>query len=407
MAKHRGVDRVRLALCAAALALAARTALCQFAEKPDIVLSGIPLPLNVAAGDLNGDGKADLLVSSWSRVAGPKERYDDSKGRVLIFYQKDGAFRAPTDRELAVANPMGLAVGDFDNDGKNDLAVAPYGALHIFLGRDNLAASVSVLDKNGMVANVWPCKLNKAGLRDFLSGPVWIKWLGQERFDHGYVYGPASHDNRFSLPADLNNDGEMDILVAPREAGELRVYYGPLLSMAVRPADLSQFVTLAAPLPAAGLAVGDLNGDGRLDIVAPSAFSRNPEERKVVIYFQNAPLGFTEKAKPSAVIEGVCGRVAVADVNGDGLDDLAVAEAGAERLHFFLQENGKPLATSVKDGGQTLTIGNNHAFALADLNGDGLPDLVHSDGRSVIRVFLNRAARTARDKRLGEPPTAR
>ena len=385
--------RALLQSAAVALALTAGPGLCQFADTPAHVIGNIPAPYAVAAGDLNNDGLPDLLVSSWFRLPGPGEAYDDTKSRVLLYFQKEGEFAAPADRQLVVKNPLGLAVGDFDNDGANDLAVGPYGSLHLYLGSEELAQDHSCADINGPIGDPRPCKLNRTGLTDFLSGPVWIKWLGGDQFQHGYFYGPDVNDNRGSIPADFNHDGETDVLLMSRDGRSLRIYYGPLVSMSVRPGDLFLSATLLSPQQVSEMAVGDLNDDGRLDVVTASSFSPIPAERNILLYYQNSPLHFTENAGPSATISELCGRLVVADLNADGLDDLVVAEAGADRVFVFLQKKGRPIGMSAKDADQVLTVGNNHALTLANLNRDGLPDLVHSDGRSTIRVHFNVARR--------------
>ena len=380
-------------LAIVALALTASPAWSQFTAQPACVIGEIPGPYAVTAGDLNGDGRPDLVVSSWFSVPGEREAYDESKSRVYIYYQRDGFFRAPADRELVVKSPQGLAIGDFDRDGRNDLAVAPHGTLHLFLGSENFDKDHDCPDINGPSGDPRPCRLGTTGLRDFLLGPVWLKWLGGDQFQHGYFHGPLANDNRGSLPADFNQDGDDDVLLLPRDGQTLRVYYGPLVEMLVRQQDLSQSVTLASPLPLASATVGDLNGDGRLDIVSASQFSPNPAERSIFVHHQNSPLHFTEQAEPSVRINGLCGSIAVADLNGDSLDDLAVTEAGSERFLVFLQRPGKPFATSVEGADQVLPVGNNHTYTLGDLNGDGTPDLIHADGRNTVRIFLGATPR--------------
>jgi len=383
-------------LCTGVLTLIAQASVAQFADTPDFVLDGLIGPFNFAVGDLNNDGKPDLVVTSWVRLPGAKEAYDDSKSCVNVYFQKEGRFRASPDKSLSVKNPIGLAFGDFDKDRRNDLVVGVGRGLHVFLGSENLTRDHGCVNINGGGSTVRACNLNKEGLCDFLSGPVWMKWHGADQFKHGYVSGPAANDNGDTLTTDFNHDGETDILTKSRDNKTLRILYGPMLAMMVRPKDLWQFTTLTAPLPLSSMAVGDLNGDGRTDIIVSAAFHTEGGRRKTFIYNQNSPLNFTDDAHPSVTIEGICGELAVADVNGDGLDDLVIAEAATTKTHVFLQKKSQPFATSARDADRTLMIGNNHHVILADLNDDGLPDLIHTDGRSTVRVSLNNTSRTPR-----------
>lgn len=179
----------------------------------------------------------------------------------------------------------------------------------------------------------------------------------------------------------------MDVVFLTRGSA-LRLYYGPFLSMAVAPADLSQFVTLTATSRPYYAAVGDLNGDSRPDIIAGMHYGADPARRKTCIYYQNRPIGFTQNAGPSATIEDVCGAMIVADVNQDGRDDLIVAEGANIRL--FLQKKAKPFAACVEEADQTIAAGSGGGIKVADINGDGFPDIVACDGRAV-KVFINSA----------------
>jgi len=77
-------------LCTGVLTLVAQASVAQFADTPDFVLDGLIGPFNFAVGDLNNDGKPDLVVTSWVRLPGAKEAYDDSKSCVNVYFQKEG-----------------------------------------------------------------------------------------------------------------------------------------------------------------------------------------------------------------------------------------------------------------------------------------------------------------------------
>ncbi|NOY83165.1 MAG: hypothetical protein GXP31_19400 [Kiritimatiellaeota bacterium] len=356
------------------------------ASDPAFLLQGVPSPYSLELGDFNNDGKLDLAVSSWVRVPGNGERYDTDRHRVLLFFQKDGKLTAPPDREIKVPSPWGLCAGDFDDDGRTDLAVKETRrSLHLFLGAENLALAHTSVDVNDSNRFVDVGRLGPGGGVDFLSGPVRRRWLGGDKFVDGYYYGPVKNDNGDACIADLDQDGNNDVVFVGGDA--IRLYYGPFATTAVRTNDLSEFVEIVPPMPVLAACVGDFNGDGRPDIAAALRGDK-PGERAMVIYCQRAPVGFAGNQRPDMELRGVCGTPSTADFNGDGLTDLLVSDGEGKRLFIYVQRQGQPLGTGSNDAYQTLNVPN-YATVVGDLNGDGFPDLVVSDGRSGIAVLLN------------------
>ncbi len=379
-----------------------------FPDKADIVMGGIPSPYFLSFGDLNNDGSPDLLVSSWGpRKAG---KHDPKASRVFVFLQKEGTFAPAPDREFAVPAPWGTLVGDFDDDGKSDLAVTQTSRyLHLFLGAENLGVDHANLNVNHSShpssRRVVAARLGKTGKMDFLCGPTRRQWHGGDTFRPGYCYGPEINDNGTALIADLNGDGHQDIvfhanLDKPRG---IRLYYGPFPYTDIRRSELSEYAAIAPGTPLAHIAVGDLNGDGRPDLVA-STRHKDPGQCSVLVYAQDAPQGFRGDAVPSGTIRGAGGALHIADFDRDGRQDLLVAHARTRRLHVFLQKQAAAAAASADAADQTIVV-RNYAVATGDIDGDGFPDLAVSDGVNTVRIFLNTAQEAAdRDMRSG--PTA-
>ncbi|MDD5678718.1 MAG: VCBS repeat-containing protein [Kiritimatiellae bacterium] len=363
-------------------------ALAQFAETPAFVLGGVTAPVCVAAGDLNGDGKPDLAIS----VRTPGVDWADARknDRVDVFFQKAGTYAPPADKQLAVEYPTGIQIGDFDGDGANDLAVLSMDSpLHVFAGSERFAKDHAQGSPNAARSGPIACRLNAQGLYDFLCGPVWFKWFGGDAIAQGYFYGPQVNDNIHSQPVDLNLDNVTDVVLTPKDRKAIRLYYGPFMVLSVIAEDLSQYVELPTPLTFGyGLAFGDFNDDGRPDILAAASANTVATERKIFIFYQNAPLNFTTNVPPRR-LEGVTGAMAVSDVNRDGLDDLLVSDAAGDGIYLFLQKKGKPFAASVKEADQSVkTGGRNAGFIAGDINADGYPDLiVTADGN--IKGFFN------------------
>ena len=350
---------------------------------PSIELTDISFPCHVAVGDLNNDGAADLVVSSWF----PEEdgSYDGSKSRVYIYYQANGTFAAPADKQVVIANPWGVSIGDFDADGSNDLAVATKrDDFYLMLGKEKLDVLHHSKDARHRSYFVQADRLNDRAVHDFVSGATWRKWNGGDQFDVGYFYGPEGNNNKKATLADLNGDDATDVIFTTTD-NEVRLYYGPLMNKKVVPTDLSQFVQLATPAPPKNVAVGDINSDGRPDLIVTI---RQGEKRQTLIYYQQSPTGFAPDAAPNVVIEDVSGRPHITDLNQDGLDDLVVGD-GDEHVYCFLQKKDAPFPASAENAAQVLRI-DNYSLAIGDINGDSKPDIVAGSVEgNVVRIYLN------------------
>lgn len=373
----------------------------EFSYQPSFTLADIPSPYYIGIGDLNNDGRPDLIVSSWYRLPVSGEKYDESKSRVYIFYNKEGIYKHPADKEISTTNPgTNLStnpghpvVGDFDNDGKNDLAVPSGKYLHLFFGKEDFSVDHSNYDTNQFSRELSIGKISKTGIIDFLVGPVWRKLSKGDSFQNGYFFGPTENNNNTPTLCDLNMDGATDIVFTGLGKNILHIYYGPLINMTVRPSDTSEFIQLTTPFSATGKpCIADLNGDGRPDIVISSV-------KGVLIYYQNAPIGFTDNSGPSVIIEGGFCHIATSDLNNDGLDDLVMGESAypVAKIYIFYQKKGKPFAKNIQEADQVLDIKDIWIYRLqvADINGDGLPDIITTTPRGsnpgVIRCFLNNA----------------
>ena len=287
-------------------------------------------PLKAAAGDVNGDGIADLLVlghfanALYVRLGlgngrfAPAVRYPlrnhanrlvvadlngDRFADVVVSHDGSGApiyvtaflgsagggLRAVWELGTQYFATEGIAAGDFDGDGRTDVAVA--------MG-DNRAA---LLVFRGL------------GTGEF-AAPVALPTVSPD---------PGISDGTTALAAgDLNGDGLDDLVVA---------CFGLTNQLVIRLSTGSGFadpVRLPLPSPVA-VALGDLNGDGKLDAVAS-----NIEQGTVSLLQGNGDGSFRSPVVVPMGPEPV--SLAVADFSGDGLADVAVADLGDDSIRVRL-----------------------------------------------------------------------
>ncbi|MDD5678673.1 MAG: FG-GAP-like repeat-containing protein [Kiritimatiellae bacterium] len=370
------------------------------------VIEGIPTATyatRIAVGDLNGDGKPDLVTSEVTAPKAPST--DQPASRLNIFYQKAGGFALPPDMTIKLpAPPSGLALGDFDKDGTNDLAVGlrSMKSFALYLGRENLGKQHPCFHGNDSGAGGLSAGHLGGGLADFMTGAAWRRWNKGGIFESGYVCGPKRIDNRLPTLADLDGDGWDDIIFitfgsdTPKgENNLIRLYYGPFLRVAlIGENDAREMVTLTSPFtdnPSMILCpvmTGDVNGDLQKDLVTGG---RDPKQKlpMTFVYLQNSPIGFNNGAGPSLAIEGVT-PLLVGDLNGDGLGDIVLLDADAKNISIWLQRQGIPLTPEWKAASIPVALPKPAAgAAMGDADGDGNQELfiaLSGGGVAVIRL---------------------
>ena len=300
---------------------------------------------SLATGDINGDGKADLVSASVT----------DQTFSVFLNTSVSGAIHFADKADFALGQaPTYLAVADLDGDGKPDVVVV-----------NNLAGTISVF-------------------RNTSAG-------GSVSFSARVDYAVGIFPSCVAI-GDLDGDGKPDLAVVNNTSNTVSLFRNNSNIGTIALAAKVDLATAAGTDDPFGIALVDLDGDGKSDLVVTNNNVNNITPAVVAFsIFRNAStVGNFSFAAALNFSTGNAYRIASGDLNGDGKPDLVIATASGD-ANVTIYQN-KSVAGSISLGAPALEYSlSAFATAVGDLDGDGLPDLaVANFTGSTVWVYRNK-----------------
>ena len=304
-------------------------------------------PRAVIIRDVDGDGKLDLIVLNSASATISVLRNTSTMGTVGA-----SSFAPKVDFATgSLSSPYSVAVGDLNSDGRPDLVVA-----------NLLTNSVSILRNTTTTGSVTPSSF--ASRVEFTTG----------------VYP------RYIAITDLDGDGKDDLAIANERANSVSVLRNTTVTASLFSfAGKVDFATGSSPNC---VVAGDVDGDGKAELVISNYASSNVSVLRNTSTPGSNTVSFAAKADFATGINPFC--VTLGDADGDGKIDLVTANAGANTISVLRNTStaGSLTASSFTGKVDFASSGYPLYVTMGDVSGDGIAEAVAANGATnTVSVF--------------------
>ncbi|MGA7635094.1 MAG: FG-GAP-like repeat-containing protein [Terriglobales bacterium] len=353
----------------------------------------------VPAADIANAGTAAVTVVNPGPGGGPSNvvSFQVAASETTV------AFSPAANSPLQIPEPFGIVAADFNEDGKQDIAITANVKVYTFLGNGDGTFAASAGS---------PMQVPSPPYDDFASpyvGPIAtgdfnnnghlglaVALLNNEaavilpgKGDGTFAPSSAAFASALSQPisaveaADFNEDGNLDIAITSQISGVSPVVLGYGKGAFNTAGDLYT-TSFAGGFPM-GVAVGDFNADGKLDAAVANGFGAPPGFSGVDVSLGNGDGTFTQASGSPIAVGQSLSAVVTGDFNGDGKLDLAVTDSTGNAVIILLGNGDGTFGTPT-----TIPVGNSpYALVVGDFNSDGKLDLaVANYGDGTITLLL-------------------
>jgi FG-GAP-like repeat/IPT/TIG domain/FG-GAP repeat len=312
-----------------------------FTEVASFTMGGSGYPIGVTAGDLDGDGKPDIVISNYYTQKLTFYLNASTSGNIVM----DSVLSVPSGNYV-----LGASIADMNGDGKPEVIVACEGSniLSIYTNSSTLG-HISFSNETSLMA-------------------------------------PSGGSPFKAVVADIDGDGKPDIVSANSYLNTVSVYRNTTpAGGAISFASDVDFNTGNFP---EGVAIGDIDGDGKPDLVVA-----NNTDNTLSVLLNTSTVGTISFATQVTVNSGSSAYdLVIADFDGDGKPDIAVDDQynNTVSVHRNLSTPG---TVAINPNVDYSTGEIPYSITTADFDGDGKPDIATAnDGDNTFTVLRNRSS---------------